>query len=139
MKMTISASSNLNNVDEKIPKASLPTCRDTGCVSQPDWPAVIVINHYHASQITADQSGCDTQPDVPTLTCAPGAHIVPENTPYRSIAFALIPDSGSAVPLLLHNADELYDSSTSCWNPAIRNESNACIELFTSCRSLCKG
>ncbi|GKA20808.1 ribonuclease TUDOR 1-like protein [Tanacetum coccineum] len=49
---------------------------DTGCVSQPDWPAVIVINHYQASQITAGQSGCDTQPDVPTLTCAPGAHVV---------------------------------------------------------------
>ncbi|GJS87006.1 hypothetical protein Tco_0769642 [Tanacetum coccineum] len=47
---------------------------DTGCVSQPDWPAVIVINHYQAPQITAGQSGCDTQPDVPTLTCAPGAH-----------------------------------------------------------------
>nr|GEW63614.1 hypothetical protein [Tanacetum cinerariifolium] len=48
-------------------------------------------------------------------------------------------DSDSSVPLLLDNADELYDSSTSCWNPAIRNESNACIELFASCRSLCKG
>ncbi|GJZ92101.1 cytokinin dehydrogenase 3-like protein [Tanacetum coccineum] len=47
---------------------------DTRCVSQPDWPAVIVINHYQTSQITAGQSGCDTQPDVPTLTCAPGAH-----------------------------------------------------------------
>ncbi|GKB41305.1 TIR domain-containing protein-like protein [Tanacetum coccineum] len=46
-----------------------------GCVSQPDWPAVIVINHYQAPQITVDQSGCDTQPDVPTLTCAPGAHV----------------------------------------------------------------
>nr|GEY83197.1 hypothetical protein [Tanacetum cinerariifolium] len=43
--------------------------------------------------------------------------------------FAPLPDSGSSVPLLLHNGDELYDSSTSCWNPAIRNESNACIEL----------
>ncbi|GKD66506.1 cysteine-rich receptor-like protein kinase [Tanacetum coccineum] len=52
--------------------------------------------------------------------------------------FAPMPDSGSVVPLLLHNADELYDSSTSCWNPAIRDESNACIELFASCRSLCK-
>ncbi|GJT43312.1 RNA-directed DNA polymerase, eukaryota, reverse transcriptase zinc-binding domain protein [Tanacetum coccineum] len=52
--------------------------------------------------------------------------------------FAPLPDSGSAVPLLLHNVDELYDSSTSCWNPAIRNESNACIELFASFRSLCK-
>ncbi|GJT59510.1 hypothetical protein Tco_1003043 [Tanacetum coccineum] len=50
--------------------------------------------------------------------------------------FASLPDSGSSVPLLLHNADELYDSSTSCWNPAIRNESNACIELFASCRAL---
>ncbi|GKF67264.1 hypothetical protein Tco_0196943, partial [Tanacetum coccineum] len=48
---------------------------DTGCVSQPDWPAVIVINHYQASQITVGQSGCDTRPDVPTLTCAPGAHV----------------------------------------------------------------
>ncbi|GJX90221.1 ribonuclease H-like domain-containing protein [Tanacetum coccineum] len=48
---------------------------DTGCVSQPDWPAVIIINHYQAPQITAGQSGCDTQPDVPTLTCAPGAHV----------------------------------------------------------------
>ncbi|GKA31793.1 hypothetical protein Tco_0718160 [Tanacetum coccineum] len=38
------------------------------CVSQPDWPAVIVINHYQSPQITADQSGCDTQPDVPS-TC----------------------------------------------------------------------
>ncbi|GKB09209.1 hypothetical protein Tco_0837521, partial [Tanacetum coccineum] len=45
---------------------------DTGCVSQPDWPAVIVINHYQAPQITADQSGCDTQHDVPTLTCDMG-------------------------------------------------------------------
>nr|GEU75130.1 hypothetical protein [Tanacetum cinerariifolium] len=53
--------------------------------------------------------------------------------------FAPLPDSGSFVSLLLHNADELYDSSTSCWNLAIRNESNACIELFASCRSLCKG
>ncbi|GKA66199.1 hypothetical protein Tco_0766007, partial [Tanacetum coccineum] len=26
------------------------------------------------------------------------------------------PDSSSAVPSLLHNADDLYDSSTSCWN-----------------------
>ncbi|GKE22112.1 hypothetical protein Tco_1433624, partial [Tanacetum coccineum] len=42
--------------------------------AQPDWPTVIVINHYQAPQITAGQSGCDTQPDVPTLTCAPGAH-----------------------------------------------------------------
>ncbi|GJW48660.1 translocon at the outer membrane of chloroplasts 64 [Tanacetum coccineum] len=50
-------------------------CGDTGCVSQPDWPTVIVINHYQALQITADQSGCDTQPDVPTLTCAPEAHV----------------------------------------------------------------
>ncbi|GJV98541.1 hypothetical protein Tco_1553793 [Tanacetum coccineum] len=41
-------------------------CGDTGCVSQPDWPAVIVINHYQAPQITAGQSCCDTQPDVPT-------------------------------------------------------------------------
>nr|GEU57424.1 hypothetical protein [Tanacetum cinerariifolium] len=40
---------------------------------------------------------------------------------------------------VLHNADELYDSSMSCWNTAIRNENNACIELFASCRSLCKG
>ncbi|GJU58059.1 hypothetical protein Tco_1235825 [Tanacetum coccineum] len=40
-------------------------CGDTGCVSQPDWPAVIVINHYQAPQITDGQSGCDTQPDVP--------------------------------------------------------------------------
>nr|GEU85229.1 hypothetical protein [Tanacetum cinerariifolium] len=55
------------------------------------------------------------------------------------VTFAPLSDSGSFVPLLLHNADELYDSSTSCWNPAIRNESNACIELFASCRSLCKG
>ncbi|GKC93993.1 alpha-dioxygenase 1-like protein, partial [Tanacetum coccineum] len=47
----------------------------TQAVSQPDWSAVIVINHYHAPQITAGQSGCDTQPDVPTLTCAPGAHV----------------------------------------------------------------
>ncbi|GJY32830.1 hypothetical protein Tco_0417299 [Tanacetum coccineum] len=46
------------------------TGEDTGCMSQPDWPAVIVINHYQTPQITADQSGCDTQPDVPTLTCA---------------------------------------------------------------------
>ncbi|GJY76711.1 hypothetical protein Tco_0481827 [Tanacetum coccineum] len=38
-----------------------------GCVSQPDWPTIIVINHYQAQQITAGQSGCDTQPDVPTL------------------------------------------------------------------------
>ncbi|GJV33328.1 putative reverse transcriptase domain-containing protein [Tanacetum coccineum] len=29
-----------------------------------------------APQITAGQSGCDTQPDVPTLTCAPGAHVM---------------------------------------------------------------
>ncbi|GKC89326.1 hypothetical protein Tco_1149975, partial [Tanacetum coccineum] len=48
---------------------------DTGCVSQSDWPAVIVINHYQAPQIAAGQSGCDIQPDVPTLTCAPGAHV----------------------------------------------------------------
>ncbi|GKG12446.1 hypothetical protein Tco_0346683, partial [Tanacetum coccineum] len=47
----------------------------TQAVSQPDWPAVVVINHYQASQITVGQSGCDTQPDVPTLTCAPGAHV----------------------------------------------------------------
>ncbi|GKC32842.1 hypothetical protein Tco_1040136, partial [Tanacetum coccineum] len=40
-----------------------------------DWPAVIVINHYQASQITAGQSGCDTEPDVLTLTCVHGAHI----------------------------------------------------------------
>ncbi|GJV95636.1 GPCR kinase [Tanacetum coccineum] len=46
-------------------------CGDTGCVSQLDWPTIIVINHYQASQITAGQSGYDTQPDVPTLTCAP--------------------------------------------------------------------
>ncbi|GJW26232.1 retrovirus-related pol polyprotein from transposon RE1 [Tanacetum coccineum] len=39
------------------------------------WPAIIVINHYQAPQITAGQSGCDTQPDVPTLTCAPGTHV----------------------------------------------------------------
>ncbi|GKC35096.1 hypothetical protein Tco_1047480, partial [Tanacetum coccineum] len=51
-----------------------PRGGDTGCVSQSDWPAVIVINHYQAPQIAAGQSGCDTQPDVPTLTCAPGAH-----------------------------------------------------------------
>ncbi|GKE87439.1 hypothetical protein Tco_1564914 [Tanacetum coccineum] len=41
-------------------------------ISQSDWPAIIVINHYQAPQITAGQSDCDTQPDVPTLTCAPG-------------------------------------------------------------------
>ncbi|GKC94097.1 hypothetical protein Tco_1159539 [Tanacetum coccineum] len=43
--------------------------------------------------------------------------------------FALLPNSGSVVPSLLHNADELHDSSTSCWNRPIRNESNACILL----------
>nr|GEV10092.1 BTB/POZ domain-containing protein At2g30600 [Tanacetum cinerariifolium] len=53
--------------------------------------------------------------------------------------FAPLPNSGSSVPLVLHNTDELYESSTSCWNTAIRNERNACIELFASCRSLCKG
>ncbi|GJY53157.1 hypothetical protein Tco_0444821 [Tanacetum coccineum] len=37
--------------------------------------------------------------------------------------FAPLPDSDSAAPLILHNADELYDSSTSCWNPPRRNES----------------
>ncbi|GKC96657.1 hypothetical protein Tco_1162099, partial [Tanacetum coccineum] len=40
-------------------------------------------------------------------------------------------DSDSAAPLILHNADELYDSSTSCWNPSRRNESNTCIELLS--------
>ncbi|GJY28218.1 hypothetical protein Tco_0403985 [Tanacetum coccineum] len=63
----------MNKTPFKVP-TTLPRHRgDTGCVSQPDWPAVIVINHYQAPQITAGQSGCDTQPDVPTLTCAPGA------------------------------------------------------------------
>ncbi|GKD89705.1 hypothetical protein Tco_1365212 [Tanacetum coccineum] len=56
---------------------------DTSCVSQPDWPAIIVINHYQAPQITAGQSGCDTQPDVPTLTCAPEAHV--RKTPHIGV------------------------------------------------------
>ncbi|GKD72275.1 hypothetical protein Tco_1330557, partial [Tanacetum coccineum] len=64
----------------------------TGCDTQPDWSAVIVINHYQALQITAGQSGCDTQPDVPTLTCAPGAHIS-----IASCIFSFIP------PLQQHN------------------------------------
>ncbi|GJZ39440.1 TMV resistance protein N-like protein [Tanacetum coccineum] len=41
-------------------------CCAEGCVSESDWPAVTVINHYQASQITAGQSGCDTQPDAPS-------------------------------------------------------------------------
>ncbi|GJX73460.1 sterol 3-beta-glucosyltransferase UGT80A2 isoform X1 [Tanacetum coccineum] len=49
---------------------------DTSCVSQPDWSAIIVINHYQAPQITVGQSGRDTQPDVSTLTCAPGSHVI---------------------------------------------------------------
>ncbi|GKB66041.1 hypothetical protein Tco_0927453 [Tanacetum coccineum] len=51
----------------------------TQAVCQPDWLAVIVINHYQVPQITVDQSSCDTQLDVPTLTCAPGAHSVDES------------------------------------------------------------
>ncbi|GJU75459.1 reverse transcriptase domain-containing protein [Tanacetum coccineum] len=57
------------------------------------------------------------------LTSSLQAHLVPST-------FAPLPDFDSAAPLILHNADELYDSSTSCWNPPIRNESNTCIELF---------
>ncbi|GJR70148.1 hypothetical protein Tco_0016213 [Tanacetum coccineum] len=34
--------------------------------------------------------------------------------------FAPLPNFGSSVPSLLHNADALYDSSTSCWNRLIR-------------------
>ncbi|GJX52073.1 squamosa promoter-binding-like protein 12 [Tanacetum coccineum] len=65
-----------NSCDEPSKKVFLTCAPGThvkvetlGCVSQPDWPAVI------CGAITAGQSGCDTQPDVPTLTCAPGAHV----------------------------------------------------------------
>ncbi|GKC98639.1 putative leucine-rich repeat protein, partial [Tanacetum coccineum] len=47
--------------------------------------------------------------------------------------FDSLSDSGSVVPSLLHNADDLYDSSTSCnvvLDPAIRNESYALLWSF---------
>ncbi|GJZ73638.1 probable sulfate transporter 3.3 [Tanacetum coccineum] len=55
--------------------ANLPPIVGLCCVSQPDWPAVIVINHYQAPQITAGQSGCDTQPE-DSRFCAPLVYAV---------------------------------------------------------------